>query len=78
MHKFSVCSCKSQDFAQSQKILALSNDRVTATFRNSALHLVKTKSKTKQQMISQRDHVIVRLLFIFINRPSVAVLQTKL
>ena len=36
MHKFLVCACKSQDFAQSQKIFARSHDRETVTFRNSA------------------------------------------
>ena len=36
MHKFLVCACKSQDFAQSQKFFAQSHDRETVTFRNSA------------------------------------------
>ena len=36
MHKFLVCACKSQDFAQSQKKFARSHDRETVTFRNSA------------------------------------------
>ena len=31
-----VYACKSQDFAQSQKIFARSHDRETVTFRNSA------------------------------------------
>ena len=35
MHKFLVCACKSQDFAQSQKFFARSHDRETVTFRNS-------------------------------------------
>ena len=35
MHKFLVCACKSQDFAQSQKNCARSRNRVTVTFRNS-------------------------------------------
>ena len=35
MHKFLVCTCKFQDFAQSQQIFALSHDRETVTFRNS-------------------------------------------
>ena len=35
MHNFVVCACKSQDFAQNQKIFAWSHDRVTKTFRNS-------------------------------------------
>ena len=34
MHKFLTCACKSQDFAQSQKNVARSHDRVTVTFRN--------------------------------------------
>ena len=38
MHKFLVCACKYQDFAQSQKFFARSHDRETATFRNSALN----------------------------------------
>ena len=36
MHKFLAFACKSQDFAQSQKICAPSHDGVTVTFRNSA------------------------------------------
>ena len=36
MHKFLVCACKSQDYAQSQKFFARSHDRTTARFRNSA------------------------------------------
>ena len=36
MHKFLVCTPKSQDFAQSQKNFARSHDRMTARFRNSA------------------------------------------
>ena len=36
MHKFLVCACKYQDFAQSQKFFARSHDRETVTFRNSA------------------------------------------
>ena len=35
MHKFLVCACKSQDFAQSQKFFARSHNRTTARFRNS-------------------------------------------
>ena len=35
MHKFLVCTYKSQDFAQSQTIFARSHDRETVTFRNS-------------------------------------------
>ena len=35
MHKLLVCSCKSHDFAQSQKKFTLSHDRETVTFRNS-------------------------------------------
>ena len=35
MHKFLVCTCESQDFAQSQKNLAGLHDRETVTFRNS-------------------------------------------
>ena len=35
-HKFLVCTCTSQDFAQSQKIVARLHDRETVTFRNSA------------------------------------------
>ena len=34
MHKFLVCAYKSQDFAQSQRILARLHDRETMTFRN--------------------------------------------
>ena len=34
-HKFVVCACKSQDFAQSQKNSAQSHDHETVTFRNS-------------------------------------------
>ena len=37
MHNFLVCACKSQDFAQSQKICARSHDRETVSFRNSEL-----------------------------------------
>ena len=37
LHKFLVCACKSQDFAQSQRIFARSHDRETVTFRNSGL-----------------------------------------
>ena len=37
MHKLLVCACKSQDFAQSQKKIALLHVRETVTFRNSAL-----------------------------------------
>ena len=40
MHKFLVCACKSQDFAQSQKFFARSHGRLTAHFRNSALALL--------------------------------------
>ena len=39
MHKFLTRSCKSQDFAQSQKNFARPHDRVTVTFRNFALPL---------------------------------------
>ena len=39
MHKFSVCACISQDFAQRQKMCARSHDRTTVTFRNSVLNL---------------------------------------
>ena len=35
MHKFIVCACKSQDFAQCQKIFARSHDPETVTFRKS-------------------------------------------
>ena len=34
MHKFIVCACKSQDFAQSKKNFARSHNRETMTFRN--------------------------------------------
>ena len=34
-HKFLVCACKFQDFAQSQKNFARSHDRETVTFRKS-------------------------------------------
>ena len=40
MHKYLVCACKSQDFAQSQKFFAWSHDRVTVTFNNSELPLL--------------------------------------
>ena len=36
MHKCLVLICRAQDFAQSQKIVALSNDCDTMIFRNSA------------------------------------------
>ena len=36
MHNFVVRTCKSQGFAQSQKLFARSHDRETVTFRNSA------------------------------------------
>ena len=39
MHKFLVCTCKSQDFAQSQKNFARSHDRMTVTFRNSVYNV---------------------------------------
>ena len=42
MQFFLVCAYKSQDFAQSQKIFAQSQDRVTVTLRNS----VKMKTKS--------------------------------
>ena len=35
MHRFLVCTYKSQDFAQIQENFARSHDRVTVTFRNS-------------------------------------------
>ena len=35
MHKFLARACKSQDFAQIQKIFARSHDGMTVTFRNS-------------------------------------------
>ena len=35
MHNFLVCASKPQDYAQSQKFLALSHDRETVTFKNS-------------------------------------------
>ena len=35
MHKFLARACKSQDFAQIQKIFAQSHDCMTVTFRNS-------------------------------------------
>ena len=35
MHHCSVCTHKSQDFAQSQNNFARSHDRATVTFRNS-------------------------------------------
>ena len=38
MHRFWVCTYKSQDFAQSQTNFARSHDRETVTFRNSVLH----------------------------------------
>ena len=41
MHKFLTCACKSQYFAQSQKIFARSHDRVTVTFRNFVQRLPK-------------------------------------
>ena len=41
MHKCLVCACKSQDFAQSQKIIARSHDRETVSFRNSACDIQK-------------------------------------
>ena len=37
MHKFSVSTCKSLDFARSQKKIARSHDGETVTFRNSGL-----------------------------------------
>ena len=37
MQNNSVCACKCQDFAQSQKLFAWSHDRETVTFRNSAV-----------------------------------------
>ena len=37
MHIFLVFACQSKDFAQVQKKFALSQDRETVTFRNSAL-----------------------------------------
>ena len=36
MHKFLVCACKSQDFAQIQNFFARLHDCETMTFRNSA------------------------------------------
>ena len=39
-HKFLACACKSQDFAQGQKIFARSHDRKTARFRNSVSRLL--------------------------------------
>ena len=35
MHNFLAFACKSQDFAQSQKKISRSHDRVIVTFRNS-------------------------------------------
>ena len=37
IHNFFVCTYKSQDFAQRQKMFAWSQDRETVTFRNSGL-----------------------------------------
>ena len=34
MHTFLVCTCKSRNFAQSQKIFVRSHDRETVTFKN--------------------------------------------
>ena len=36
-HKFLVCTCNSQNFAQNQKYFALSHNRETVTFRNSVM-----------------------------------------
>ena len=35
MHKFLVCTCKSQDISHSQKKIVRSHDREAVTFRNS-------------------------------------------
>ena len=49
MHKFSVCACISQDFAQSKKIFVRMHDRSTLTFRNSenTQHTKKTYTLLK-------------------------------
>ena len=40
MHHLLVCSCKSQEFAQSQKKFARSHDHEIVTFRNSVVTLI--------------------------------------
>ena len=49
LHKFSIYACKSQYFAQSQKIFARSHDRETVTIRNSALPYPSLKSNYQPQ-----------------------------
>ena len=48
MHTFLVCTCKSKDFAQSQKIFAQSHDRETGIFKNSAPPLCRLQVKFDQ------------------------------
>ena len=45
MYFFLVGACKSQDFAQSQKNFARSQDRETMTFRNSACNSQTVKAR---------------------------------
>ena len=44
MHQFSVCTNKSQDFAQSEKNFVLSHNRETVTFRNYDFQFKKNTS----------------------------------
>ena len=55
MREFLIWACKSQDFAQSQKKVARSHNRVTVTFRNSG----RSSSKVCN------DHLIDNTIFLF-------------
>ena len=47
IHKFFVCACKSQDFAQSQKFFARLHDHETVTFKNSGQNQLGFNQKHK-------------------------------
>ena len=58
MQKLLVCSCKSHDFAQSQKKFTLSHDRETVTFRNSEYSaLEQVLGKATPPLVLSREHL---------------------
>ena len=53
MHKFLVCACKSQDFAQNQKKIALSHNRTTGTFKSSDYNKKIQHLNNKKKMFKE-------------------------
>ena len=64
MHKFLVCECNSQDFAQGQKKFAWSHNRMTARFRNSVLLLLLELTKTHSCV--KEIHFEASFLYIYL------------